>query len=386
MSDNIPFELQAEIIKRVVPVKSLIRFRSVSKQWKSLIDSSEFITRHTLSNKTQPQHLLVSYITGGTGYAFVSTDTCLSEDKYVSIVDDDNFPHHKFSPVVPPTVKLLARPLMLDCSHGLVCLLGYTRDRVNRKKLVVVWNPLIGKSVGIEIPDRAYIVIGFGVCPKTSDVKIVKISRSVNSEAEAPAEVFTLSSGAWRSMPMNKPLKSKSLLFRNTQVVIDGVIYWLTYDNFIDEHRVYSFDLASEEFGEAIDFPYNLAGRFERLYDISKINDSLVVLSHHCFVTNLTPKPFCDVWMVLKNDVRKPYYTKLFTANDVGVNSMIGFRKNGQPVMDRTKTHGCDGGLEVYEPCSGRVNGLGIYGSAFRMTSYKESLLLLNHSDSIIYS
>ncbi|KAF5797356.1 putative F-box domain-containing protein [Helianthus annuus] len=381
MSDNIPFELQAEIIKRVLPVKSLIRFRSVSKQWKSLIDSSEFITHHTLNNKTQPQHLLVRYITGGTGYTFVSTDTCFPEDKYVSIVDDDNFPHHKFSPVVPPTVKLLGRPFMLDCSHGLVCLLGYTRDRVNRKKLVVVWNPLIGKSVGIEIPDRADIVIGFGVCPKTSDPKILKISRFVDSEAEATAEVFTLSSRAWRNVPMNMPFKSKSLQFFNTQVVIDGVIYWLTYDNITDKFTIYSFDLASEEFGEAVDFPYS----FGRLYNISKINDSLVVLSHHCVVTNSTPKPFCDVLMMLKNGVPKPSFTELFTVNDVGLNSMIGFRKNGQPIMDRTKTHGYDGELEVYDLCSERMNGLGIYGSLFRMSSFTESLLLLNHSDSIIY-
>ncbi|KAJ0549125.1 putative F-box domain-containing protein [Helianthus annuus] len=365
MSDDIPFELQAEIINRVHPVKSLIRFRSVSKQWKSLIDSSEFITHHTLNNnKTQPQHLLVRYITRATGHRvvsadaylleekytghrFVSADACLLEEKYVSIVDDDSFPHHKFSPVVPPTIKLFVCPLMLDYSHGLVCLLGYTRDRVNRKKLVVVWNPLIGKSVGIEIPDRGDIVIGFGVCPKTSDAKIVKISRFV----EATAEVFTLSSGAWRSVPMNKPLKSKS-----------------------------------EEFGEAIDFPYNLAGRSGRLYDMSKINNSLVVLSHHCIVTNSTPKPFCDVLMMLKNGVPKPSFTKLFTVNDVRVNSMIGFRKNGQPIMDRTKTHGYDGELEVYDLCSERINGLGIYGSLFRMSSYKESLLLLNHSDSIIHS
>ncbi|KAF5802668.1 putative F-box domain-containing protein [Helianthus annuus] len=328
MSDNIPFELQAEIIKRVLPVKSLIRFRSVSKQWKSLIDSTEFITHHTLNNKTQPQHVLVRYITGGTRHTFVSADTCLPEDKYVSIVDDDNFPQHKFSPVVPPTVKLLGRPFMLDCSHGLVCLLGYTRDRVNRKKkLVVVWNPLIGKSVGIEIPDRGDIVIGFGV-------------------------------------------------------VIDGVIHWLARDSITYELRFYSFDLASEKFGEAVDFPYDLA--CGRLYGISKINNSLVLHSHYSVVTNLTPKTFCDVCIMLKNGVSKPSFTKLFTVNYDRVNRMIGFRKNGQPIVDRTG--GYDGELEVYEPCSERINGLGIYGSAFMMTSYKESLLLLNHSDSIIHS
>ncbi|KAJ0818201.1 putative F-box domain-containing protein [Helianthus annuus] len=47
MSDNVPFEIQEEIIKRL-PVKSLIRFRSVSKSWKSLIDSSNFITHYRL--------------------------------------------------------------------------------------------------------------------------------------------------------------------------------------------------------------------------------------------------------------------------------------------------------------------------------------------------
>ncbi|MFS8020011.1 putative F-box domain-containing protein [Helianthus anomalus] len=57
MSDNIPFEIQEEIIKKL-PVKSLIQFRSVSKTWKSLIDSSDFIKHY----RGHMQHLLVRYI------------------------------------------------------------------------------------------------------------------------------------------------------------------------------------------------------------------------------------------------------------------------------------------------------------------------------------
>ncbi|MFS7927910.1 putative F-box domain-containing protein [Helianthus anomalus] len=180
MSDNIPFEIQAEIIKQVLPVKSLIRFRSVSKPWKSLIDSFDFITHHTL-NQTQPQHLLVRYITRASGFRFVSDDKCLREEKYVSIVDDDSLPHHKFSPVVLPTVKLCAHPFMLDCCHGLVFLHGWIQDQVKRKKLIVVWNPLIRKSVCISIPGhRRDVVIGFGVCPKTSDPKTIRISERLS--------------------------------------------------------------------------------------------------------------------------------------------------------------------------------------------------------------
>ncbi|MFS8015869.1 putative F-box domain-containing protein [Helianthus anomalus] len=45
MSDHIPFEIQEEIMN-MLPVKSLLRFRSVCKAWSSLIESSDFITHY----------------------------------------------------------------------------------------------------------------------------------------------------------------------------------------------------------------------------------------------------------------------------------------------------------------------------------------------------
>ncbi|MFS8008007.1 hypothetical protein Hanom_Chr14g01267651 [Helianthus anomalus] len=81
--------------------------------------------------------------------------------------------------------------------------------------------------------------------------------------------------------------------------------------------------------------------------------------------------------MMLKNGVPKPSFTKLFTVNYDRINPMIGFRKNGQPIMDRTNTHGYDGELEVYELCSERINGLGIYGSDFRMNHYFCLIILI---------
>ncbi|KAJ0639590.1 putative F-box domain-containing protein [Helianthus annuus] len=161
MSANIPFEIQEEIIKRVLPVKSLIRFRSVSKQWKSLIESSEFITEHSV-NPTQANHLLITYVV---------VDYRSKVEKYVSIVDDDSFPHHQFSPDVPPYP--LWRPHVFGCSHGLVCLL----DPI--LAAAIVWNPSVRKAVGIELPDARHAFgfgFGFGVCPRTFDPKIVKIS------------------------------------------------------------------------------------------------------------------------------------------------------------------------------------------------------------------
>ncbi|XP_021974324.1 F-box protein At2g14710-like [Helianthus annuus] len=143
MSADIPFEIQEEIIKRVVPVKSLIRFRSVSKQWKSLIDSSEFITRHSLHPAKQ-HHLLLRY-------------TVASEPKYVSIVDDDTFPHHKFSPIVSPTVKPVEIARMLDCSHGLVVIDGvihWTPTNLITKNDMLISFDLTSEEFGeVDLPD-----------------------------------------------------------------------------------------------------------------------------------------------------------------------------------------------------------------------------------------
>ncbi|KAJ0772069.1 putative F-box domain-containing protein [Helianthus annuus] len=186
MSDNIPIEIQVEIIKRV-PVKSLIRFRSVSKQWMSLIDSPEFITYHRV-NQTQPHHLLVMH--------------CEEEDmkfKYVSIVEDDG-DDHRFSPTVTtPTVKLVRHPTLLGCSHGLVCLFNYW------KRLVVLWNPSIRKSFGIALPDGVD-ALGFGVCPQTSDPKIVKITHTIRYEAQ----VFTRGANEPITRGANEPSRARA--------------------------------------------------------------------------------------------------------------------------------------------------------------------------------
>ncbi|MFS8020200.1 putative F-box domain-containing protein [Helianthus anomalus] len=99
MLNNIPFEIQAEIMKKL-PVKSLVQFRTVSKVWKSLIDGSHFIVQY--SGRHTQGHLLVRY-----SHKF--------EQKYVSIVDDHTFPEQKVSPTIPPPVNMLNYASIICC-------------------------------------------------------------------------------------------------------------------------------------------------------------------------------------------------------------------------------------------------------------------------------
>ncbi|GKD49948.1 putative F-box domain-containing protein, partial [Tanacetum coccineum] len=135
MSDNIPFEIQEEIMKRV-PIKPLLQFRSVSKAWKSLIDSSDFIAAY---QHTDLQH-----------HILVRDDF---EHNYVSVADDDTFPHQKVTPTVPMSVTQLDKPEILGSSHGLFCLFDYFgKPSGSGTKTAVIWNPAIRKSVTIDVP------------------------------------------------------------------------------------------------------------------------------------------------------------------------------------------------------------------------------------------
>ncbi|GJW89362.1 F-box domain containing protein [Tanacetum coccineum] len=118
MSDNIPLEIQMEIMQRL-PVNSLLQFKTISKTWKSFINGRNFLVSYGVS-LTQPSRFLVSF------------------------------------------------------ASRIVVFFSY--------KFAALWNPSIRKSVGVVVPydpSKACIkkiAFGFGFHPKTLDPTIIKIS------------------------------------------------------------------------------------------------------------------------------------------------------------------------------------------------------------------
>ncbi|KAJ0917062.1 putative F-box domain-containing protein [Helianthus annuus] len=108
MSDNIPFEIQAEIFKRL-PVISLIQIRSVCKAWKFLIDSDDFMKNYS----GQMQYLLARY-----------KDNVDFQEKYVLFDDNHTFPQNRVSLNTHHMVNMLRNSYIIGSSHGLLCLYG----------------------------------------------------------------------------------------------------------------------------------------------------------------------------------------------------------------------------------------------------------------------
>ncbi|XP_071713964.1 putative F-box only protein 15 [Rutidosis leptorrhynchoides] len=392
MSDHIPFEIQTEIIKNL-PVISLIRFRSVSKSWKSLIDSSEFIVNYHV-NCSQLQHnLFVRYVDAPELYEWN-----LEDENYLSILDDDDdsFPENWFPLIVPNSIKQLGRlPLMLGTSQGLFSFYN-TPVPSNRYKqmTVVIWNPTIDKSVSVVVPNvfRDYpfdTVVGFGVCPRTMDPTLVKITYTWSFQYNMISnpfqlEIYTLSSRAWKTSD-NMP--RKSLTLTRSQASVDRFIYWLATDRirktegdgYYLSNLILSFDMISEEFAD-IYLPDSLARLGNCSLTISEFRTSLVVLE----INMVGEKREYCVWNMehgVPNSFKKLFVFKAPETSPLNIHRVIGFRKTGEPMIDMLYDTDERNALFVYDPDSDHVNDIGIYGVGFPFlaTSYVETLLLHNH-------
>ncbi|GJV30432.1 F-box domain containing protein, partial [Tanacetum coccineum] len=193
-------------------------------------------------------------------------------------------------------------------------------------------------------------------------------------------EVFSLSSRVWKRVSIDPPLKPCDLSCG--QVCIDGSIYWHAFDNIIEEHGVranmiISYDLTSGMFGE-VSLPDCLV--YAHTLSLCKRDECLALLEYY----NEDEIAVCGIWM-MKDGVTGSF-AKTFTVKVPGKTDRVSeFRKNGEAIReteDDTKVSR----LEVYEPCSQHISDFGISGNcSFAVTSYVETLLLLDRSDSVIH-
>ncbi|GJT69699.1 probable LRR receptor-like serine/threonine-protein kinase isoform X2 [Tanacetum coccineum] len=381
MSDNIPVDIQRDIIKKVYDVKSLIRMRSVSKRWKSFIESSQFIKGYG-ARQTQPPSRILTY----------EADLSSWNVKSICLVDDDTetlkVQEQEF--VVSPLLPQCHMSLAVGSCDGLLCFYGLNETCVNN--ILVIWNPFIRKSFGVAVVFKDNSVFGFGVCPVTRDPILVKLLCPLHKPWHA--EVFTLSSGVWNMIPSgNLHLPSQTIRLNN-QVVIDRFIYWGAFDSIpadngevTKNHMLVSFDLITNEFN-VVDLPDTLTnevispGGLVMGVSVSELRGSLVVYGP----ISVEGADCCGVWVM----ERDRSFTKLYTIL-ARVSNILGFTKSGETIIEVRKEEGVTfTTLDFYDPCSKHIKALGIGISgvvgSFFMGSPRESLLLVDHSDLHVYS
>ncbi|CAI9270522.1 unnamed protein product [Lactuca saligna] len=173
MSDEIPFHIQELIIKRL-PIVSLLQFRAVSKTWKSLINNSNFIAAHSI---TESQHLLIRY-------EDKESDTV---GKYLSFVDDDIFPHQRFVHTLPRSIKLLKNANIVGSSFGIFCFHEFWSFKVEKSVFLI---GVCGRRLGFR-SSRPELTAGNSSWPVARVPELV--ARGSRSELAAQPRWFTAS-------------------------------------------------------------------------------------------------------------------------------------------------------------------------------------------------
>ncbi|KAL8473373.1 hypothetical protein ACS0TY_030271 [Phlomoides rotata] len=229
MSD-IPSDLLPEILSRL-PADSLLRFRSVCKEWLRIIDDPSFIKAHTHNQLYCRTHTLL-----------VRNQALLhsfSLDSLNFIKGPQMIDAIQFQQLIPP---LLSSSLFDVAScNGLILISA--KDMENW----VIWNPLTNECRELpESSDGDRYAFGFGYDPDADEYKVVRID-------EEETLVYSLKSHSWTSIEGCPELPDDR---RGT--FWNGTLYWVY--KYLD--AIVALDLSTESYYELSLPPYNTLGSY----------------------------------------------------------------------------------------------------------------------------
>ncbi|XP_074284030.1 putative F-box protein At1g32420 [Silene latifolia] len=236
LSDDLIFQ---EILTRL-PVKSILRFKSISKQWYSTLSSSNFVNAHLIkspfSHPSAPVNTLF-IMDLMNFYVFSYDDDQLSGNLEDNLVKLDP----RFSVENDDGLQLTG-----SC-NGLVCLTSLTRN------YFILWNPAtreFHKYASDEYLKRFnkattyFTTSGFGYVSSVDDYKFIGILTIRQGNVQTTIGcIFSLRENRWRNIDLGH---NPYFLF-GQGVLVSEKLYWRAYSNQAGGLLII-FDLAVERF------------------------------------------------------------------------------------------------------------------------------------------
>ncbi|KAF1882420.1 hypothetical protein Lal_00039068 [Lupinus albus] len=232
---NMAYDIMINILKRL-PVKSLFRFKCVSKDWFNLFNSPYFISLHL-----QHSTLLLLF----QRIPLSNLNHSQSSSSSSSCLIGQDFKVHN-----PQFIDFAVTDKVIGSCNGLLCV-----KHTNNNHMLSISNPATREIR--QVPEilhdiKSFYYFGFGFSPIANDYKVVRISvpdedriLDLDDIRVSRAEVYSLTSGAWREIDATI---LQTLYLMSNSVTVNGVMFWQAFATDPDAEFVVSFDISSEMF------------------------------------------------------------------------------------------------------------------------------------------
>ncbi|KAF5818729.1 putative F-box domain-containing protein [Helianthus annuus] len=253
---SFPGEIIEEILSRL-PAKSILRFRSVSKPWLSLISTPSFtklhFTRATAAHRTA---LFISAYNFSTG-----------KRHFLSAPHDGGPVTHLMTLDHPCFASIAAQHL-----NGLVCFTYHTWSSHAHAFLV---NPSTHKSFKLPSPGSSMFYL-FGFDESRNEHKILSI-RKLFKPLAIEIMILSMTNYSWRKIDTEPPAFSWDGYHTKDGVCVNSVVYLM-----LESYDILAFDFRTEKFS-LINTPQDVLARADAVKNnpyIIKINGCLGVCCH----------------------------------------------------------------------------------------------------------
>ncbi|PIA56808.1 hypothetical protein AQUCO_00700870v1 [Aquilegia coerulea] len=228
---NIPDDVLVVNIFSRLPAKTLSRFKSVCKQWLSLIEDPSFVDSHLALTKEKGMgYIQILDIKEGR-FRYFSMNTSTGLTKELGFTVKVRYPY----PLTPPCNGLLCFPEGIKRSF----------------KLMRLCNLTTGETITIPKPQcflkkrPGALVTAFGLDISSANYKVVCSTENSDSQVE----VYTLRSGgggnSWKTIKC--PLGITIPLCLQNPIYTNGNIHW-DFESAHSVCKIIAFDLADESF------------------------------------------------------------------------------------------------------------------------------------------
>ncbi|CAN8286662.1 unnamed protein product [Cochlearia groenlandica] len=290
-----------------LPLKSIFKFKIVSKQWRSILESKRFVERRRRKNVQSRRKTILAAAYG-----------C------------DCGGNHRQSHPLPNSSRLFKGDdgeeiVYLHCNNagvstmscdGLVCFTGLdwiTVTNPSTRQILRFPSSPSSDQVTSRAQNRDdYMlnwVFGFGKDKVTGSFKVVKM---VLSE-EARCNVLDVESGVWRTLNKLLPPCAVHVVRGKRSVCVDGSVYWSFNGMYRIEsgnNKILALDLHKEEFS-LVSVP-----GVTREIEIANLDDRLAIASW-----TVTPQLTLEIWIMNAEEDEDETWSKAYSIRLDGLDT-----------------------------------------------------------------